>query len=234
MGDDFAGRSRSQVDRRGRARHESALELDGGGEYRPLLPLTYDRAGRNRLLAGRRPDRAGAEAGGAMGVRQRRLTLGRMMAVIGVAALILALRRVDSAPAVSMCVFAACTWYLASRRFAEAMAQRAAEGLTTSRAQRARILVEGHMPRRGGHRAPGWRVPGRLLWVHGGDSRHDHCEELEPRLRSLAHDDGSGHRDRVRAVRRVDCQTLGWSHRRTETDCLGETPSGTGSVLSQA
>jgi len=76
-----------------------------------------------------------------MGVRRGRLTLGRMMAVIGVAALILAMRRVDSAPAVSLCVFAACAWYLASRRFAEAMARRAAEGLTTSRAQRARILV---------------------------------------------------------------------------------------------
>jgi hypothetical protein len=76
-----------------------------------------------------------------MGARRSRLTLGRMMAVIGAAALILAMRRVDSAPAVSVCVFAACAWYLASRRFAEAMARRAAEGLTTSRAQRARILV---------------------------------------------------------------------------------------------
>ena len=107
-----------------------------------------------------------------MGERRRRLTLGRMMAVIGVAALILALTRVDAAPAVSLCVFAACAWYLASRRFAEAMARRAAEGLTTSRAQRARILVGGREHRRGGHRAPGRRVPGRLLWVHGGDSRH--------------------------------------------------------------
>ncbi len=72
---------------------------------------------------------------------RRRLTLGRMMAVIGVAALILALRRVDSAPAVSVCVFAACAWYLASRRFAEAMTRRETEGLTTSRARRARILA---------------------------------------------------------------------------------------------
>jgi hypothetical protein len=76
-----------------------------------------------------------------MGVRRRRLTLGRMMAVIGIVALILAMRRVDSAPAVSVCVFAACAWYLAARRFAEAMARRSAEGVTTSRAQRARILV---------------------------------------------------------------------------------------------
>jgi hypothetical protein len=76
-----------------------------------------------------------------MGARRSRLTLGRMMAVIGVAALILAMSRVDSAPAVSVCVFAACAWYLASRRFAEAMEQRETEGLTTSRARRARILV---------------------------------------------------------------------------------------------
>ena len=67
--------------------------------------------------------------------------MGRLMAVIGVVALILAMMRVDAAPAVSICVFAACAWYLASRRFAEAMARREAEGLTTSRAQRARILV---------------------------------------------------------------------------------------------
>ncbi len=76
-----------------------------------------------------------------MGERRRRLTLGHLMLVIGVAALVFALTRVDAAPGVSLCVFAACTWFLASRRFAEAMARRTAEGLTTSRAQRARILV---------------------------------------------------------------------------------------------
>jgi hypothetical protein len=76
-----------------------------------------------------------------MRVRRGRLTVGRMMAVVGVVALILAMRRMDSAPAVSLCVFAACAWYLAARRFAETMARRAAEGLTTSRARRARILA---------------------------------------------------------------------------------------------
>ncbi|MGP0065530.1 MAG: hypothetical protein ACLQGP_18240 [Isosphaeraceae bacterium] len=76
-----------------------------------------------------------------MGEHPRRLTLGRMMAVVGVVALILAMRRVDSAPAVSVCVFAACTWYLASRRFAEALARRTARGLETTRAQRVRILA---------------------------------------------------------------------------------------------
>ena len=76
-----------------------------------------------------------------MRARRSRLTLGRIMAVIGVVALILAMRRVDSAPAVSLCVFAACAWYLAARRFAETMALRTAEGLTTSRARRVRILL---------------------------------------------------------------------------------------------
>ena len=76
-----------------------------------------------------------------MGERRRRLTLGRLMLVIGMTALAFAMTRVDAAPGVSLCVFAACTWFLASRRFAEAMARRAAEGLKTSRAQRARILA---------------------------------------------------------------------------------------------
>ncbi len=73
--------------------------------------------------------------------RRRHLTIGRLMIVIGVIALVFALTRVDAAPGVSLCVFAACTWYLASRRFAEAMARRTAEGLTTSPAQRAGILA---------------------------------------------------------------------------------------------
>jgi len=77
-----------------------------------------------------------------MGTSRRRLTLGRMMAGIGVAALVLALTRVDAAPGVSLCVFAACAWFLAARRYAEAMARRSAEGLTTSRARRARVLAE--------------------------------------------------------------------------------------------
>jgi hypothetical protein len=74
--------------------------------------------------------------------RRRHLTLGHLMIVIGVAALIFALTHVDAAPGVSLCIFAGCTWYLTSRRFAEAMAQRAAEGLTTSQAQKARILIK--------------------------------------------------------------------------------------------
>ncbi len=65
------------------------------------------------------------------------------MLVIGIAALILAMVRMDRAPApaVSICVFAACAWYLASKRFAEAMVRREAAGLTTTRMQRMRILV---------------------------------------------------------------------------------------------
>lgn len=57
-----------------------------------------------------------------MEVRKRRLTLGRLMAAIGIVALGFAMSRVDAAPAVSACVFAGCTWYLAGRRYAEAVA----------------------------------------------------------------------------------------------------------------
>jgi hypothetical protein len=64
-----------------------------------------------------------------------------MMAAIGVAALCCAAVRVESGPAISTCIVAACVWYLTYRRFAQAMAHREAEGLTTSRSQKARILV---------------------------------------------------------------------------------------------
>jgi hypothetical protein len=64
-----------------------------------------------------------------------------MMAAIGIAGLCLTLARVDEAPSVSIAIGAACIWYLAYRRFTEAMRERAAEGLTTSRSQGMRILV---------------------------------------------------------------------------------------------
>ena len=108
-----------------------------------------------------------------MRLRGNRLTLGRMMAIIGLVALILALRRVDSAPAVSLCVFAACAWYLASRRFAEAMARRAAEGLTTAGRNSAHP-PGGRERRRRGHRPPDAAFLAGYYRVHGGDSRHDH------------------------------------------------------------
>ncbi len=60
-------------------------------------------------------------------MHKRRLTLGRMMGLIGLVALGLAMTRVDAAPAVSLCVFAGCTWYLARRRYVEALARRTAE-----------------------------------------------------------------------------------------------------------
>jgi hypothetical protein len=63
------------------------------------------------------------------------------MAFIAIVALGFALSRVDAAPAVSFCVFAACTWYLAGRRYAEALARRAAEGASISRSQGARIAA---------------------------------------------------------------------------------------------
>jgi hypothetical protein len=61
-------------------------------------------------------------------VRKRRLTLGRLMAVIGIIALGLAMSRLDATPAVSLCVFAGCSWYLAHRRYNEALARHVAEG----------------------------------------------------------------------------------------------------------
>jgi hypothetical protein len=76
-----------------------------------------------------------------MGERRWRLTLGHLMLAIGVAALAFAMTRVEAAPGVSLFVFAACTWYLTSRRFAEAMERRAAAGLTSGRMQKARILA---------------------------------------------------------------------------------------------
>jgi ABC-type amino acid transport system permease subunit len=76
-----------------------------------------------------------------MGQRKSRLTLGRLMAVIGIIALGFAMSRVDAAPAVSVCVFAACTWFLASRRYTEALARRTAEGVSVGRSQKARIAV---------------------------------------------------------------------------------------------
>ena len=76
-----------------------------------------------------------------MDVRKRWLTLGRMMAIIAIIALGFAMTRVDAAPAVSLCVFAGCTWYLAVRRFNETMARRAAEGAETSPGRKARIAA---------------------------------------------------------------------------------------------
>lgn len=76
-----------------------------------------------------------------MEMRKRRLTLGRMMALIGLVALGLAMTRVDAAPAVSLCVFAGCTWYLARRRYVEALARRAAEGVETRHHGDVRLAV---------------------------------------------------------------------------------------------
>jgi hypothetical protein len=74
-------------------------------------------------------------------LRRRRLTLGRLMALIGVVALGFAMRRVDATPAVSFCIFAACSWYLATRRYAEALARRTAEGTSIGPSQKARIAA---------------------------------------------------------------------------------------------
>ncbi len=76
-----------------------------------------------------------------MGMRKPRLTLGRMMAAIAIVALAFAVSRVDAAPAVSLCVFAGCTWYLAGRRYAEAAARHAAEGADLSPARKARLAA---------------------------------------------------------------------------------------------
>jgi hypothetical protein len=76
-----------------------------------------------------------------MGMRKRRLTLGRMMAAIAIVALGFAVSRVDAAPAVSLCVFAGCTWYLAGRRYHEALARRAAEAEALSPARKARLAA---------------------------------------------------------------------------------------------
>jgi hypothetical protein len=102
-----------------------------------------ERSGRSIGTCGRR---AGAlldmrGKGEVMGERKRRLTLGRMMAVIGIVALGFAMTRVDAAPAVSLCVFVGCTWYLAVRRFDETMARRAAEGAEISPSRKARIAA---------------------------------------------------------------------------------------------
>lgn len=74
-------------------------------------------------------------------MHKRRLTLGRMMGGIGLVALGLAMTRVDAAPAVSLCVFAGCTWYLARRRYVEALARRAAEGVEADPRANARLAV---------------------------------------------------------------------------------------------
>ncbi len=76
-----------------------------------------------------------------MKMRKRRLTLGRMMGLIGLVALGLAMTRVDAAPGVSLCVFAGCTWYLARRRYVEALARRAAEGDETGHHGDVRLAV---------------------------------------------------------------------------------------------
>ncbi len=76
-----------------------------------------------------------------MGERKRRLTPGRLMGLIGLVALGLAMTRGDARPAVSMCVFAACTCYLAGRRYTEALARRAAEGVAPTTARKARLAA---------------------------------------------------------------------------------------------
>jgi hypothetical protein len=74
-------------------------------------------------------------------MRKRRLTLGRLMAAIAIVALGFAVSRVDAAPAVSLCVFAGCTWYLASRRYTEALARRATEKAVLSPIRKVRIAA---------------------------------------------------------------------------------------------
>jgi hypothetical protein len=76
-----------------------------------------------------------------MEVRRRRLTLGRLMAIIGIVALGFAMSRVDATPAVSFCIFAACSWYLATRRYTESLARRNAEGASVGPSQKARIAA---------------------------------------------------------------------------------------------
>ena len=101
-----------------------------------------------------------------MEVRRRRLTLGRLMAIIGIVALGFAMSRVDATPAVSFCIFAACSWYLAGRRYTEALARRAAEGASIGPSQKARIAARCADRCGPGDRAARCRVPGRILRVH--------------------------------------------------------------------
>lgn len=76
-----------------------------------------------------------------MAVRKGRLTLGRLMAAIGIVALGFAMSRVDATPAVSFCVFAGCTWYLGVRRYDEAMVRAAAEGSPVGPGRKVRIAA---------------------------------------------------------------------------------------------
>jgi hypothetical protein len=76
-----------------------------------------------------------------MGMGKRRLTLGWMMAAIAIVALGFAVSRVDAAPAVSLCVFAGCTWYLANRRYSDALTRHAADGAALSRSRKARLAA---------------------------------------------------------------------------------------------
>jgi hypothetical protein len=76
-----------------------------------------------------------------MELRKRRLTLGRLMAVIGIVALGFAMSRVDATPAVSLCVFAGCSWYLAGRRYTEALARLAAEGAPIGASRKVRLAA---------------------------------------------------------------------------------------------
>ncbi len=76
-----------------------------------------------------------------MGMRKRRLTLGWMMAAIAIVALVLAVSRVDAAPAISLCVFTGCTWYLANRRYTEALARIAADGAAPGPAGKAELAA---------------------------------------------------------------------------------------------
>jgi hypothetical protein len=64
-----------------------------------------------------------------------------MMAAIAVVALGFAVSRVDAAPAVSLCVFVGCTWYLAGRRYAEALDRRAAEAGLLGPGRKARLAA---------------------------------------------------------------------------------------------
>ena len=63
---------------------------------------------------------------------RKRVALGRMMATIGVIALSCNPIRAESAVSAGIAIVAACVWYLAYRKFADAMAQRVAEGSPTS------------------------------------------------------------------------------------------------------
>jgi hypothetical protein len=74
-------------------------------------------------------------------VSKRRLTLGRLMAAVGIIALGLGMSRLDATPAVSLCVFAGCSWYLAHRRYNEALSRLIAEGRPIAGRRKARLAA---------------------------------------------------------------------------------------------